>query len=151
MKIKTSELTGKALDWAVAQAEGLKSLIHYPKAVAVLSPGIPRFVPFMPSTDWQHGGPIIERENITIIRADNDYPSHIVDYIGPGVPSWFAECSRFIGHNVETSYEHQQMEPAFLIEEISGYYGPTPLTAAMRAYVTLKLGEEVEIPDELLQ
>lgn len=28
-------------------------------------------------------------------------------------------------------------------------YGPTPLIAAMRCYVTSKLGDEVEIPDEL--
>jgi hypothetical protein len=28
-------------------------------------------------------------------------------------------------------------------------YGPTPLIAAMRCYVTSKLGEFVEIPDEL--
>ena len=29
-------------------------------------------------------------------------------------------------------------------------YGPTPLIAAMRAYVASKLGEEVEVPEELL-
>ena len=29
-------------------------------------------------------------------------------------------------------------------------YGPTPLIAAMRAYVASKLGDEVEVPDELL-
>jgi hypothetical protein len=28
-------------------------------------------------------------------------------------------------------------------------YGPTPLLAAMRCYVASKLGEEVEIPEEL--
>jgi hypothetical protein len=30
-------------------------------------------------------------------------------------------------------------------------YGPTPLIAAMRCYVASKLGDEVEVPDELLQ
>lgn len=29
-------------------------------------------------------------------------------------------------------------------------YGPTPLIAAMRCYVASKLGDEVEIPEELL-
>lgn len=29
------------------------------------------------------------------------------------------------------------------------YFGPTSLTAAMRCYVASKLGEEVEVPDEL--
>ncbi len=30
------------------------------------------------------------------------------------------------------------------------YTGPTPLVAAMRCYVASKLGEEVEVPDELI-
>ena len=29
--------------------------------------------------------------------------------------------------------------------------GPTPLVAAMRCYVSSKVGEEIEVPDELLQ
>ena len=29
------------------------------------------------------------------------------------------------------------------------YFGPTPLVAAMRCYVASKLGDEVEVPDEL--
>ena len=31
-----------------------------------------------------------------------------------------------------------------------GIYGPTPLVAAMRCYVASKLGEEVEVPEELI-
>ena len=50
MKIKTSELMGAALDWAVAKAIG-----EY-KPVAV-----PAY-----STDWSQGGPIIERENLQV-------------------------------------------------------------------------------------
>lgn len=30
------------------------------------------------------------------------------------------------------------------------FWGPTPLIAAMRCYVTSKLGDEVEVPEELL-
>lgn len=30
------------------------------------------------------------------------------------------------------------------------FYGPTPLIAAMRCYVASKLGDEVEVPEELL-
>lgn len=33
-------------------------------------------------------------------------------------------------------------------QQLTGY-GPTPLIAAMRCFVALKLGDEVEIPDEL--
>lgn len=48
--MKTNELTGTALDWAVAKAIG-----EY-KPVAV-----PSY-----STDWAQGGPIIEREKLDV-------------------------------------------------------------------------------------
>jgi hypothetical protein len=37
-----------------------------------------------------------------------------------------------------------------MVDEDCGYYGPTPLIAAMRAYVASKLGDEVVIQEELL-
>ena len=52
--MKTSELIGPALDWAVAKCEGWKP--RYP--IEVLVP--------LYSTDWSQGGPIIEREGIDI-------------------------------------------------------------------------------------
>ena len=33
---------------------------------------------------------------------------------------------------------------------IDTYYGPTPLVAAMRAFVASRLGDEIEIPEELI-
>jgi len=51
MKIKTNELTGAALDWAVCVCEGE-------------SPS--RYTQY--STDWAQGGPIIERKEIGIRR-----------------------------------------------------------------------------------
>lgn len=53
--MKTSELTGFELDWAVAECEGR----DFPSADAFS--GI-----FNPSTDWSQGGPIIEREMIDL-------------------------------------------------------------------------------------
>lgn len=50
MKIKTSKLTGAALDWAVAKCEA--------------DPLAPVFIIEEYSTDWAQGGPIIEREAI---------------------------------------------------------------------------------------
>lgn len=35
-------------------------------------------------------------------------------------------------------------------EDDAMFWGPTPLIAAMRCYVTSKLGDEVEVPEELL-
>ena len=51
MKIKTSELSGTALDWAVAKCEGLSWATWRTDGW---------------STDWAQGGPIIERELIAI-------------------------------------------------------------------------------------
>lgn len=99
-KIKTSELKGAALDWAVAKCEGLSTYIEVVEG-------------FKPSTDWMQGGPIIEREKIAIdcdgaqwVASSNDKPI----------------C----------------------------YAAKTPLIAAMRCYVASKLGDNVNIPKELM-
>lgn len=55
MLVKTSELTGAALDWAVMTCEGYVQ----PRPVEWILGGH-----FTPSTDWTQGGPIIERECI---------------------------------------------------------------------------------------
>jgi hypothetical protein len=82
MKIKTNELTGAALDWAVA-------LIEFPapgyedddRLVYVL--GDDEFH-FTPSTNWSQGGPITERE-----RIDLYFIGH--DAVDNGLPIWRAE------------------------------------------------------------
>ena len=103
MKIKTSELTGAALDWAVARCEGGVGENQLLGAW------------YAPSTDWAQGGPIIERENICLWSEGYDWEAKI--QIGSG--QWLAEWDEY------------------------------PLIAAMRCYVSSKLGDEVEIPEEL--
>ena len=61
MKIKTSELSGVALNWAVAHCEELK-LSRLSGGEFLLSNGDFWF----PSTNWAQGGPIIEREGIAL-------------------------------------------------------------------------------------
>lgn len=118
--MKTSELTGAALDWTVAKCEGLLAFGHKrisEDCVIKLSTG--EFEKFTPSTNWAQGGPIIEREDISLLHTTMR-PSH----------AWEASQT-----------------PA---EDLSVCeFGPTPLIAAMRCYVASKLGDEVEIPDEL--
>jgi len=112
MKIKTSELKGDALDWAVAKCEQeLYAATHHGKLLSMdyLMEGCA-------STDWSEGGPIIERERITS------------SYEGKGV--WIAGGFNGVAY-------------------IMNYPGPTPLIAAMRCYVASRLGDEVEVPDEL--
>lgn len=102
--MKTAELTGAALDWAVAECEC--ALRNWPNYTV-----IPPY-----STDWSQGGPLVEREIQSLIKARID----------ANTVEWEA-C------NWNDDYG----------------YGPTPLIAAMRTYVASKLGDEVEIPEEL--
>jgi hypothetical protein len=145
--MKTSELTGPALDWAVAKAEGMTESLVFGRGVVrdtgycVERPNGTRLFYVLrnvwdrwfekcethpwgshvgiwaPSTNWLHGGPIIEREGI-----DLNYSN----YEGTSGEVWDAAC---------------------VAGKIFG--GPTPLIAAMRCYVASRLGDEVEVPEEL--
>lgn len=74
MKIKTAELNGPALDWAVAEAAGYLSkegdhwMVKLPYVSVRMNfvPDSPRSV-FSPSTRWAQGGPIIELEMIELL------------------------------------------------------------------------------------
>lgn len=67
--------------------------------------------PIPVSTDWRYAGPIIERERIEA-----------------------SPCSPMNWGNVE----HRWMALAYLPEPHVSAHGPTPLIAAMRAYVASK-------------
>jgi hypothetical protein len=85
-----------------------------------------------PSTDWSQGGPIIEREKINL-SVDYQDDALSLDMIPIG---WKANLWN---NSVPGT-------PGFL----QWAYGPTPLIAAMRCYVASKLGDNIEIPKELL-
>ena len=62
--MKTDELTGAALDWAVAKCEGWIDDCSgwlYQATLQEVAEGN-----YKPSTDWAQGGAIIERERITV-------------------------------------------------------------------------------------
>jgi hypothetical protein len=126
--MKTSELIGPALDWAVAKCEGYDEhewdhevsnmwlirrstqtehwLIDY----------------FQPSTDWSQGGAIIEREDLAIGHANSgEAPENRFGASKIGIHPWAIEAG-----------------------------GPTKLIAAMRCYIASKVGDEIEIPKELI-
>lgn len=68
MRIKTSELSGAALDWAVATCEGLKCDVPAwaeKPWVRITDPSGLQYVCPSYSTSWAQGGPIIEREGIS--------------------------------------------------------------------------------------
>ena len=67
-KKKTSELHGAALDWAVAQAVGVRvkiqsGICYDAELLEMEADGDTRYIP---SEDWGEGGPIIERECISV-------------------------------------------------------------------------------------
>ena len=89
MKLKTSELQGAVLDWAVTKAEGIE-LSHgcYNRLLVDgrMSAGQKMLAPYNPSTDWELGGPIIEREKIELTHDGFEWWARIwadEDYEGP--------------------------------------------------------------------
>lgn len=92
-----NQLTDVALNWAVQKCLTEDYWKPYIK----------------PSSDWAQGGPIVEREKITLEWTGED---------------WMG----YIRHDEE-------------------FFGPTPLIAAMRAYVASKLGDSIDVPDHLLE
>lgn len=66
LKVKTSELEGAALDWAVAKCDNkLDKIVYWKKCRAYYYPGAA--TKYSPSTKWAQGGPLIEREKITLV------------------------------------------------------------------------------------
>ena len=144
MKHKTSELTGELLDAAVAKAEGrliLEDEPGWPKGdylamrkqwggqhvvrwyggAGELGGWEPLINQGSPSTRWDDGGPIIERERIDIAAPDE-----------------FSEDERWFAGIYHGSARHATPRNCEM-------RGETGLIAAMRAFVVLKLGEEVEL------
>ena len=137
--MKTSELTGVALDWAVTKCETGQPL----------STRGAFLVAFKYSTDWSHGGPIIERENISVIRLyDESIPDAEGFWRGKYVPQWGA----VIGDRHSTEEQHGSQGDywgrSYHVDE-DAVCGETVLIAAMRCYVASKLGDNVELPEEL--
>ena len=145
MKNKVSELIGKELDYAVAICRGFEGIDEDQWLMRDGIADMPLHA-YTPSSDWSQAGPIIESNNITIIRCNDEYLTDSKGYCtNKRIPNWFAETSKYIGHNINESYEGEYMEPSFIIEA-DGFYGSTALIAAMRSFVALKLGDEIEIP-----
>lgn len=134
--MKTNELTGAALDWAVATCEGGTGLWYDTVATywvtldgkdRALSKGWAQS--YTPSTNWAQGGPIIE-------RAGMEFSSE-----------WCDDSGRYIRCGPEDIYLAKcQIEDAIAP---TCAWGPTHLIAAMRCYVAANLGAEVDVPKEL--
>jgi hypothetical protein len=128
MKIKTSELTGTALDWAVAKCENAdwsdEDCIVNVTTFDEYDGTIQNY-----STDWAQGGPIIEREGCALWLSNE-----------PDKGLWASADKRWMGLPADSDEFLAMPDP---------WHGPTPLIAAMRCFVASRLGDEVDIPEEL--
>ena len=109
--IKVSGATPVQLDWLVAKCLGEsedETLDPLTWLYTAKPTGCWDFC-----TNWAQGGPILEREGISIYRMTSD---------------WSAAYN-----------------PSGATQD-----GPTPLIAVMRCYLTSKLGDEAEVPEELI-
>lgn len=121
MKIKTSVLTLEQLNWAVATCEGYTPLVHSHLATVMV--------------ERRNARGVMQPEHLSSLRYSTDWELggpiieqegiSLLDPTGNDIDAWRAYCG---GHLA---------------------YGPTPLIAAMRCYVASKLGDEVEVPEEL--
>jgi hypothetical protein len=120
MKIKTAELTGEALNWAVEtlEIERMRDAGEHIKSWWVEDR---QMDPSAYAGDWLMSGPIRDREDISIISKG---AAGLIDTELPDVIA--------ISKTGKWSY------------------GPTAIVAALRSFVESKLGEEVDVPDELI-
>lgn len=138
MKHKTSELDGCELDSAVAVALNLPvryivdgaHLARKQDAPFDTGPDAEDFeAVFRPSLYWAHGGPILERERICVEFYGTHWGAEPRDLKGRQLPDLSPE-------------KHKQMSDGWCPVMADG---PTPLIAAMRAYVASRLGDEVDL------
>jgi len=126
VKIKVCDAPIEALNYLVAKIEALpKDRLHlfYGKP-AIDRECLGRIDTFRCefSTNWTQGGPIIDR--------------------------MYAEGFEMVRGGPDSGNERVWAK----LHDMADYmHGPTPLVAAMRCFVVSKLGEEIEVPDELMR
>lgn len=139
--VKTEDLIGPALDWAVAQVDDVKTMMMAPRkgepkkpfalfGSLALTVGGEEESSYTPSTCWHCGGPLIEKYEMTVILMQSPYEKS-EQAKRPGTGIW--------------SSKQRDMDVDY------GWLSPTPLIAVCRAAVRYKLGDEVQVPAELVQ
>ena len=127
MLVKTSELIGPGLNWAVATCLGHECAISISGDVVIRRGNVVDY--FAPSTDWSWGGPLITSNDISFRK-----------YHKPASPThgtFYAMVCRESGSQIHWHKSRSSQ-------------GPTALIAGMRCLVTSKSGDTVEIPQELI-
>ncbi|ELX9578598.1 DUF2591 family protein [Escherichia coli] len=122
MKVKTAELSGVQLDYAVAMAVDHPVEVIHGEVCSMNEDGN-EWVPyayFKPSTDWGQCGVLIEQHDMNVSAP-------------------FFGCEAWA--NIQTGS----------FAGARSWKGATCQEAICRAVVASKLGDEVDIPDELME
>ena len=121
MLVKSYDLTGGALDWACAKALGHTVIID--GNMWIVDSAMRYELPSLYSEDAVETLHMLKEYKISLMYVEEDDPYPIDD--GP----WSANIPG----------------------QKYGYTGPTPEIAICRCVVAYKLGEDIEIPNELLK
>lgn len=124
IEVKTADLVGEALGWAVGKAEGLDVLLAppiygNPWRVFVRYTGevTVRDVRYNPWEDWAIGGPLMQKHNVSLLCPQPDWHYWA---------AWITDNGKDVAQGADV-----------------------PLPAACRAIVAHKLGDAVQVPKEL--
>ena len=155
MRVKSKNLTGPALDWAIAKARG-RHLVrrhdhfrHIAEHSGMSQEKIAQHLAFTQTDDWVWLNSIGSMEPIEPFSASWKESGEFIfkENIGfapAGIPNgdaWMAykwELEKTVEGWPHSYYTHAAQ-------------GPDPLTAGLRCFVIVKLGKVVDIPDDLIE
>src|SRR5579872_6374053 len=150
-QIRTSQLIGPLLDWAVAQCMKLDVLTSVTEQITFNRRQYPNIVcadtkeqwaVFSPSTLPEQGKQIIERVQIVLIQKSTDEWHGILDTRNDDRRHW--EQNRF--SNSKSRWRASPPDQFLFVGAAK-----EPLIAAMRSYVAALHGDEIMVPDYVLQ
>lgn len=122
MRVKTSEARGAVLDWLVATAKGFSPVFEH----TLYDPII-----YLSKMQKQEEDSYAPSRRWSEGGAVVEYEHINIEYRAP-----FGWWAAWVRGGTEDEY---------------GCTGPTPLVAAMRCFVASRLGDEVDVPDELME
>ena len=123
MRVKTSELTGRVLDYVVAHYEGVPVYVKHGVALECVDSDLHDPIFYSPRTDYEQGCPIVDRETICTRYLPDQQPDQ---HWEAGLPRTNAQSGVFWMAR-----------------------GPTRLVAALRCHLMARLGFEVDIPENV--
>ena len=139
VKVLTSELSGKALDWVVTMIELTRKIAageHVKPWVADAIRSGEQADPYSSDPLW--GSEIVEREGIATRRHRNG--------------TWYAIAQRDLGDGQHANWaEFTWRDAPGPGNRRQRFTGSTHLTAAMRCHAATQLGAVVEVPTQLMK